>query len=245
MLLLFTPILAPAQECEWEEIKEQSNECARQRSNAWATWNTTRESIQHTTEDEYAATKAELLDSLTSSGNLLALSLRRLEKSYHPDEGSVDATASEGVRLRYEDLAHHIYVSEEVMKELDDIYIQHYRPNGAPGNQKLIDYFNMMQDRTEKAQANFKNYLSDIKEKLADLSSTPQAKLSLAVGDPQTFGLREAASKLDPLFWPLEHRVALPLPTVSMLEDLKICLSVDEGVITEVRFLASHLQNDI
>lgn len=98
--------------------------------------------------------------------------------------------------------------------------------------------FNMMED--DNARVHFKKYLCKIKAKLAELSSTPLVKLLVDMGDPQAFALRSAASKFNPLFWPLQGRMCLPLPTPSMLEDLQACLDINKQIITEVFPTITH-----
>ena len=138
----------------------------------------------------------------------------------------------EGVKLQYEDLQHHIYVAEEVMEALDKVYTQHCRQNQALGLRMLCSCFNMMEDND--ARVRFEKYFGDVEDKLPELSSTPQVKFLVDMGDPQAFALRSATPKLGPLFWLLQGRISLPLPTPSMLEDLQACLNIDTQIIIEV-----------
>lgn len=204
------------------------------RSEAWAVWEEGRESFKQDSEDKYLLEKRALLQRLCSAGKGAMQAVKKLEKRCTTSKPAAHATVSLGLKQHHEDLTHHIFISEEVTEALDKLYIQYYRSNGASKVQRLACCFGMMGVNGGDARVHFERYLGDVKKQLVELSSTPQVKLLVEIGDLQALGLKEAASKLNPLFWPLQGRVCLPLPTPSMLEDLQACLDVHEQLITEV-----------
>jgi len=138
-------------------------------------------------------------------------------------------------------LESHVHVHPILLQKLDNVYLEHFR--GA-AELRIADCFNLHEG--SEHQHLFQQYIKGISHLLAKVEKSKDSEAT----DLQLLGITGALCRLKPLFYPLEGRFCLPLATVSMLEDLKTCVLVDERVVTQVRIspfstpaLASSLTN--
>lgn len=181
--------------------------------------------------DKYLQMKEALLLELTAQGQTGLKSIRELEKLY--SKPAVGTTRSKEYKDAGQNFESHVHVTTKVMAEFDQIYLKHYSPNAVLA---LCRCFNMMgsSQASEPALAKYRNYLSEVKTKLQRLSSSADCSVAAEGGDLQAIGLKHAAEKLEPLYGPIFGRICLPIPTTSMLADLKACLEIDEEILGEV-----------
>ena len=247
LLALFTPIFPPkegalelvgkvSKSCEvWAELK-----CAR-----LARWARDRGRFKDESERQYLAEKKKLLGDLAEAGKGRREALRSIDEFYEPNEENMQATRDKGFNINPKILESHTYVSREVMDQLDTIYTECYQPDGA---RALRRCFNMMGPSKQSLEALdlYQKYLAKVSAKLVALSSSTEAQDALVSEDLQALGLTCATKRLETLFFPLHGKINLPLPTASMLDDLKGCLEVDPNVMSEVLkfFIHARLLTD-
>jgi hypothetical protein len=165
-----------------------------------------------------------------------------LYKLYGSTEEAVQAAKKNGFFVGNDILRSHVHVSQNVMAKLDQVYIDHYRQS-SPEARILRLCFGMMgrSKESKEARERYKTYLDKVWETLTELSADSRdIRVAQATQDLQVLGLKYAAPKLDPLFGPVFGRICLPLPTISMLEDLRVCLELDSDIMGEVFQLITH-----
>jgi hypothetical protein len=235
-LTLFTPIEPPDDGLDnWEIVRESCREWATAKHSDLAQWAGEREKFGQDSYDEYLARRDTLLKSLTKAGKRARKSLLSLERSYRLTGEAIKTVSDQGFEIDQEMLKSHLHISPKVMDRLDEVYVKHYQDDDS-GDRALIWCFKMMgaSERSAEAREKYEGYLGEVLEVLTALSSTPESKALLAIRDLQAFGLKQAVSKLVPLFGPVQGRVCLPLPTSSMLADLRVCLMVNVDIMAEV-----------
>jgi len=230
--MLFAPIDPPADgPAEWLRVQQECKVWAEARGLGLEKLKEIRRRSPE--ETKYLAQKVLLLRDLTKAGELARKSLLALEERYAATPEGIQNVGGRRFDVDAEKLEPHLYVSPDVMAELDQIYTNHYRSGGALA---LSCSFNIMgsSDTSADALSAYKEYLHEVQEKLTSLASNVESTITLTVDDARALGLKNAGSKLEPLFGPVHGRICLPLPTESMLEDLKECLEVDPSIIAEV-----------
>jgi len=219
VIALFRPIPAPDNEETWAEVMAACTGWSDDKAALIRRWREMQETMEGTP-GHYQAVKEQLLEEVSDAGKQARRRLRKVEKRY-----------SEGRREGLE--PSHVHVDEEVMADLDRIYLKHYSPDGPLALRRC---FNMMSlsTRSVAVREKYQEYMADVEAKLQSLSSKPECSVRVTAGDLRAIGLKHAASKLGPLFGPVFGRICLPIPTKSMLDDLKSCLTVDGEIMAEV-----------
>lgn len=240
-LKLFAPTDAPATGPEkWAETRQNCSNWAEAKGSRLAQWSDSREEFLKA--EEYNLRLGELLDGLTGAGLKARRSIDNLEKLYEPTDSQISAVKEKGFDLDRKKLQSHTYVSPKVMAELDEIYRRHY-PSGGPLALRQCFAMTMPSESSADNLARYQRYLGEVKAKLVELSLAPASQAALLGHDLQTFGLKHAAEKLEPLFGAVFGRICLPLPTRTMLDDLRGCLNVGEEIMGEV--LCSYVRTVI
>lgn len=135
-----------------------------------------------------------------------------------------------------------VFVPDEVMEEIDRIYIKHYRTTEVvegPINQLLCfschhcSHETSEEDGTPVCKSTLVNYLTDVRSYLQG----PHDFQDLKEDHPQRIGVANAAIRLEPFNFPLgvPGRLTLPLPTRGMLEDVwDLIMSTNQDLLREV-----------
>lgn len=110
-----------------------------------------------------------------------------------------------------------------MMEQLDNVYCQHFR---GEETLTLLDCFHI--EDIEDGWKMFGMYMNAVMDALKEGGSSRTEE------GPQKYGIREADRRAVSVLFPFEGRLNLPLATVSMLDDLKTCVLVDETVVTQV-----------
>lgn len=218
-LTLFKPTAPPKNPKAWPAVKAMCTKWVEDKSALIRGWLEDLDELAAGPPEELRKAKEKLLNEVVETGREARKSLLALEKEY-----------SEGGR---EDLNSHVHVDEAVMADLDQIYCNNYSSDGAL---ELRKCFNMTaQSKHSKATRNkYNKYLAEVQEKLLTLSESADCTVRAESGDLRAIGLTHASQKLIPLFGPAFSRICLPIPTKSMLDDLKLCLEVDGDIMSEV-----------
>lgn len=233
---MFQPTYPPDNgKLRFEEVERGCKAWAESKHSRLNEWMQRRRGFKGDSEARYMEEKGKLLDDLTKAGNLPRKALLELEREYMPTDAAFKAAICQGgFTINSGKLGSHVCVSEQVMVELNRIYNDHYRPGGVCHLRRCFNMMGPSEDSREDLKR-YQEYLADVKELLVKLASAKATQTALATGDLQAFGLQQASSKLNALFSPVLGRICLPLPTVDMLEDLRVCLEADSYVMSEVR----------
>lgn len=160
-------------------------------------------------------------------------------------------------RVKQQDMAtiysrNPVFVPDQVMEGINEIYIKHYH-----GEEQIGDGFNGLlcfschgcghqtseEHNMPVCKSTLTNYLKDVKQYLED----PALDLEdLDEDHPQRRGVVNAAIRLEPLHLPIgaPGRLALPLPTRTMIQDLwDYVMSMDGDVLWEVGYDKLPQQN--
>jgi len=228
-LALFEPTPPPDGQETWVGVEAACKRWADAKRVLLDEWQGGLVDLMEGPDEEYLASKASLLESLTNQGHEARSLVLQLEQLYSP--------AKDG---RFQS---HVHVSSAVMEDLDETYLKYYAKDGPSA---LRQCFNMMgsSNISKAALKKYKEYLSEVQTKLTRCSSSARCSADIAAGDLQAIGLKYAEKKLKPLFGPILGRICLPIPTKSMLNDLKDCLDIDGDLMGEVVHLhvqAKHL----
>ena len=185
-------------------------------------------------EQRYLKERMTLLDKLCADGTTAQKTLDKLEKSFRWTKAAAE---SKGVQIGVDSYESYVHVSENVMDRLDEVYVDTFRAKNGEDEIQLIDCFSedFGSEKMLAKRRMFERYLVKVADTMALLIADPEMAAAFDAGSPQARGLRWAAERLRPLFSPLEGRICLPLPTVSMLEDLRTCVLMDPNVMCEVR----------
>lgn len=186
----------------------------------------------------YSKGMEDVLRDLVNVGREANKSITDLEGLFRPTDRTIQVVSRQGFDISKEQLSSHVYVTSSVMTQLDEIYLRHY---GTDEPSPLVRCFSMM--GASRASVDFRrkyqDYLDEVRRTLDKLSSSPTTAVALEQHDLHAFGLKHAANKLEPLFGPLFGRICLPLPTRSMLRDLKVCLEINKDIMSEVTSISS------
>lgn len=189
-------------------------------------------------QDRYLEERALLLNKLHAGGEKAHKSLIALERSFRWTSAAGEAAKGKGVKIDVDKHTSYVHVSKSVMDVLDEIYVNTFRAEEGEDQIQLQDCFTLTSgsQAMEAKQQRFKAYLEQVTRSMESLLKPgSEMDAAYAAGSPQAHGLAGAIERLQPLFYPVQGRICLPLPTVSMLEDLKECVLMDPKVICEVR----------
>ena len=220
LVTLFRPSPPPENGGTWTKVQAMCAKWSKDKYNVLEKWREGQAEAIGGPKDRYRELKKTLLVDVAKAGRKALKLLLELESEYSlADAPGLDSS--------------HVHVDEQVMADLDAIYLTHYSPDGAVA---LRQCFNMMwpSESSERVREKYRGYLADVQAKLTSLSSSAKCSIRVAAGELRAVGLQHAAAKLGPLFGPVFGRICLPIPTRSMLDDLKTCLEVDEEIMAEV-----------
>lgn len=234
LLRLFAPAQPPSEGLKlWSKVSKDCEEWAKLKHARLSKWTKDRKGFREESADKYLSEKVLLLEDLTNGGEAASKGLLKVDRIYAPTKASTQAVKELGFDIDFDALDSHVHVSEQVMGLLDEVYVQHYGSGGACALRRC---FSMMGPSKESKQTRRKydGYLDGVQKVLDRLSSDPETAGTFDRHGLQAFGSSHAAVKLDPLFRPALGRICLPLPTVTMLKDLKDCLEIDGDIMAEV-----------
>jgi len=234
-IVLFSPV-ETSKACDlWEEENIQDfEELMEAKTRRLAQWNADRSGFKNNSEAQYLRERTVLLDDLQRLGDKSQRFLADLESSLQwADESSIHTKAKEDIPRDP--------VSKAVVDRLDRLYCNTFR--GNMGRNVLIDCFGAQTDRTKRKM--FIKYLDDLKELLSELLNDPKVSATFEDGCLQARGLKFARRRIYPLFFPLDGRICLPLPTVSMLEDLREYILKDPKIMLLVRGFHTCWNGDV
>lgn len=251
-MCLFAPLPYSVTESTLDKAKEADLKWRGEKDKLLKSWKTDRLLFSGISEKRYEDGQSVLLDNLASewtftfgkteapplintlgAGKSAQNSARAVDRSCRVTTKDVINAAREvGIELDSESYASHVHVESNVMKQLDEVYLKHFRAKALPLT--LLDCFRIFEDSDLSHQNLFTDYLDDVERVLKKLLQREDVRVSLKRGDPKSHGIAAAVDRLEPLFWPLERRICLPLATVSMLDDLKACILKNETVTVEV-----------
>jgi len=220
-LMLFKPTAPPDGQEEWGEVRAECERWSVGDREARVAWWQGIHAINRSQEKNKGPlileAKEELVNRAVEVGRDGRMSLVKIEEQYSKGEQPKS----------------HIHVDDAVMEQLDRIYLNHYSLDGV---QALSHCFNMTSqtDYSKAVRQRYEEYLSEVQEKLESLSSSAENSVRIKGGDLQALGLKYASKKLEALFGVAHGRVCLPIPTRSMLNDLRVCLEVDKSIVAEV-----------
>lgn len=159
---------------------------------------------------------------------------------------ALSAITQQDMATRY--ARHPVFVPDEVLEDIDDIYIKHYHVDDSSeeGFNQLLCFTCLRcshrvvgEDAVPVCRTTLDNYLQDVEEYL----TRHPALDGVSEYHPQRTGVANAAIRLVPLHTPIgiPGMFTLPLASPSMLQDLwKYMISTDHGISFEVRsFLSS------
>lgn len=235
-MLLFAPTEAPpAGQAHWLETKKLCETWAERDHLQNREWKQGQTDLLKEGEEKYNRGMRQTLANLVGASREASKSIAALEQLHKPTVASLQTTSGLGFNINMELLNEHIYVVSNVVLRLDNLYLKHY---GSEGVLSLSRCFSMMESSRGPSEdlELYQVYLAEVKQLLRELSSSPGTTLALEGHDLRAFGLKHAEAKLEPLFGPIFGRICLPLPTRSMLDDLRGCLDIDKDIITEVWF---------
>jgi len=233
-LTLFAPTSSPLKDDKsWVAAHEAHVEWAKKKVHLLTTWAENRARYLEESEDRYFEKRECLVEALAQGGEKAHTLSRKLEHSLGWTDEAGKEAGKQGFHLGVDTPQCYTHVSSAVMEHLDRVYIAFFRKGGA-GSIKLVDCFAL--HLNEPKREKFKEYLSAVCTAMADLlAEGSDLGEAYKKGSPQAYGVSEAVCRLDPLFYPIDGRISLPLPTVSMLEDLKQCvLRMDSKLMCQV-----------
>ena len=220
MKVLFAPIPPPTSiSPSFDDVIDGCETWEQTRRDKLRHW--TMERQKYVDNEEATEKRDELLQELIDAGREPRAALLELEDLYRPD-------ASE--------FRSHVYVDQWVMQKLDKIYKCHYHGPNKPLTPNR--FFEMMRDPDEDPgwRKAYQLYLEDVQKALLEIKKNIESIPTFGEADQRAvLGLEHAASKVKPLFWPVFGRVCLPLPTKTMIEDLRAVLDIGNDVLSEVR----------
>jgi len=242
VLTLFAPVYKPGQpDGRVLEVMKTCREWGKLKHATLEQWAKSLGEFKADSEVRYLDEREALLQQLADVGGPARSALLDLEKSYKPTEAAVNAVTVDGFTIDLRILQSHIYISTPVMDSLDDIYLKHYQTGGVYSLRYCFDIPGTSQEAKD-ALKKYMGYLGDVRKELLKQSNSRETAVALQAGDLQAVGLKNAVLKLDALFQPAPGRICLPLPTTSMLADLKVCLEFEEHILSEVRNSHAHLR---
>jgi hypothetical protein len=242
LLRLFAPAQPPGEGLKsWRKVSKDCEEWAKLKHTRLSKWTKGRKGFREESAEKYLSEKVLLLEDLTKGGKAASQGLLDVDAIYAPTNASTQAVKALGFDIDFDALDSHVHVSERVMGLLDEVYIQHYGSGGACA---LRLCFSMMgpSKESKKTRRKYDEYLDGVRKVLDSLTSGSKTASALGRHGLQAFGSAHAAAKLDPLFRPALGRICLPLPTVTMLKDLKDCLEIDGDIMAEV--ISPHRSNE-
>lgn len=232
LMMLFAPIEPPVSEEQWVALRDRNRRWAEAHYGALSRWTNRRSSLL---EEEYVASKERLLARLIKEGKEDRNEPWAIDQLHRPMESKLKAARDAGFDIGgVASLQSKVHVPKKVVAAIDKVYCEHYQA-GSQGN-PLRWCFGMMGPSAESEAAYDKlvEYLDGVADVIQDIYDDAETEVAWEAKDFWSFGFHHAQAKLMPLFHPLFGRVCLPLPTPSMLEDLKSCLEVEADVMSEV-----------
>lgn len=158
--------------------------------------------------------------------------LKQLDRFFRVPSDPVKAARDAKVDFSLNHFESYVHMDRNLLDLLDELYVNHFRAD-EQGALRIHHCFNLYED-PEKCNK-FKAYLTAVLDVLQKVMEGESFQTYYQEGDPNAVGIDAAWDRIEPLFYPLMGRINLPLPCVSMLEDLKTCVLVDGGVISQVR----------
>lgn len=226
LILLFAPIAPPTDAgTKWSEVQMGCEGWRKAKEEALQQWAEARN--KHVEEGRGSMERDNLLKLLVEAGMQSRAALVALEKSYRPASGVLG-------NPDYDVLTSSIYVHPKVMDQLDKVYLKHYRVEGSAPALRRCFWMMGGSDESRDAQKLYLEYLRDVKVVLKALSSSKECKLGVEDKDPHALGVVHSVGKLSPLFGPVFGRLCLPLPTATMIDDMKECMDVADEIMGEV-----------
>lgn len=232
-LALFAPAPSPEDVNDtWQTTLTACVAWTKEKNDLLAAWADDCEGFLGESEERYEAKREALADALAVGGKDACARLGTLEKSLRWKPRTIKAHQKTGFDLGVNNPECYVHVSKDALSQFDKLYTKVFR-NNRPGAIRLVDCFSSIHHDEQKMRQ-FKVYVEDLKTAIKNLQTTSQQV-------SQTYGLSEAVHRVEALFYPVEGRICLPLPTVSMLDDLKTCVLMDSKVMYQVCGPA-HLQ---
>ena len=215
----------------WAEIKR----------NKLREWMKHRASFKGESEARYLLERTKLLNDLQESGRDTQTNLNALEQSLQCTDKAIAAAEKEGILINVRSYRSHVHVAETVMDRLDELYCDTFR--GEKGRLTLLDCFSIQKDDAKTVM--FMEYLGAVQTLLESLCEAPALISSGGDSDPQMYGLANARVRLYFYFKPVDGRICLPIPTVSMLSDLRSGVLMDQRIVSLVRKSSPHCNGGI
>jgi hypothetical protein len=141
-------------------------------------------------------------------------------------DSAIEGARRARVKVDFTRFEAYVHVSATLMLKLDNVYISHFRGDGALS---LLDCFAATED-VEHREA-FSAYISELIRVVEEVQECDGFDSTI---DPQAYGVTQAVLRGDHILRPFDGRMSLPIATVSMLEDLKACILMEGRVIQEV-----------
>jgi hypothetical protein len=223
-ILLFSPVETPGEALMWGDLQRPMNHWVNTKRDRLSEWMDNRAAFMVDSEERYLQERTKLLNDLQKSGRYVQTALAMLERSLRTATQTVETTNNG------RPYASHVHISQDVMDELDRLYCEVFR--GNTHGFALHDCFNVLTHET--GMEAFTNYLVGVEDILTRMSKVPEAVAAHRKGCSQTRGLHFAIKRVFMLFLPVDGRICLPLPTTTMLDDLRTCVLTDCKVIPMV-----------
>jgi hypothetical protein len=233
---LFAPIPVP-HDTQWNNVRVKLNKWTETKRDLLNSWAANSAAFHKESEERYLKERKTLLDELYAGGKVAQQALDKLERSFRWTKPTANAAKSKRVQIGVNSYESYVHVSESVMDRLDEVYVDTFRAKNGKDEIRLIDCFSedVGSKKMLAKRKMFNKYLVKVADTMALLTADPEMVAAFDADLPQAHGLRWAAERLSPLFSPVEGRICLPLPTASMLEDLRTCVLMDPNVVCEVR----------
>lgn len=181
----------------------------------------------------YLAKRQDLLKNLADAGKNGRRSLLVLEKLYKPTQEALQNVNHQGFEINIEKLRSHLYVTSSTMKKLDQVYCKHYQSDRASALQQCFNMMGPLDDSKEDLQR-FKNYLMDIEFPAHRAFCESRGDCALCSPRGLSVWCNACYNKASSPLWASFGRICLPLPSKTMLDDLRECLQVNAEIMNEV-----------
>ena len=222
---------------KWEELLSSTEQAGALERDAWESMEVALGSMSGSHDvryKDYIDSRDKLLQNLVNAKKALSKKARKFwaESKVKPQDLAAFYSRNP------------VFVPDQVMEEIDEIYVRHYHAEqpAEDGVNELLcfscdrcDHEILEEDGLPVCKSTLLRYLEDVKQSIQRLPGLQD----LPEEHPQRAGVTNASIRLKPLHMPIgvPGRLALPLPSRRMLEDLwDYMIPTDSEFLVEVGF---------